>query len=75
MSILTEIRGGYFFGFCLGFYSFTYVYLYMHYVGTATAFVKTQFCLHIGYAHKWKFQTRVSEKPCCYEGFYPQAAN
>jgi hypothetical protein len=38
-------------------YSFTYVYLCMHYVGTGTAFVNTQFCLRTGYAQKWKFQT------------------
>lgn len=57
MSILTEIRGGYFLGFCPCLSLFAYVYLCRHYVGTGTAFVNTQFCLRTGYAQKWKFQT------------------
>jgi hypothetical protein len=35
----------------------------MHYVGKDIAFVKTQFCLHPGYAHKDEFQTRIGETP------------
>lgn len=52
---------------------FACVYVCMHYVGTWTAFVKTQFCLHTGYAQGGEFQTWFRHEPRLCEGFYPQA--